>query len=358
MNGLGTTYSGSTASVDLRTMKSNLEFLKRRSEVPDVLAVVKADAYGHGAVAVARSLEGSVTGFAVASVDEGIQLREAGIRKPVLVFGVPTKQGSEAIAAYRLTATVSRPGHLRLLPPGCDYHVNFDTGMRRLGLFERETGELLEAISHHSGLECTGIYSHYAAADEPGSEFVHLQHERFRQIRSMLSLDLPFHMSNTGAVSHYRIDHFDIIRVGIGLAGYTPGKTQVPELRPALEWTTELAQIRRISKGDAVSYGGNWRAPSDGYLGTLPVGYADGVPRALGKRLEVGIGDKSYPVVGNITMDYCMVFLGDRKAGEGETVHLMGSRGLRANEWADRSGSITHEILCRLTPRVRRRYRE
>lgn len=351
-----TEYSGSEATINLNTLSKNLEFLQQKSGNEQVIAVVKANAYGHGAVSISRHLEDKVSHLAVASVDEGIQLRKAGIEVPILVFGVPSDANAAAYKRYRLIATVSHPAHFDLLPAGTGYHLNFDTGMRRVGFFPAQLEEVLQAVRKHKDLDCRGIYSHYATADDPGSEFVHTQYELFKQIRAQFPSDIPAHMSNSAAVLHYNVDHFDLIRVGIGLLGYAPGKIQPEGLIPALNWKTHAVLIRKINKGDRVSYGGTWEASHSGYLATLPVGYADGIPRALSNRLHVKIGKKMYPVVGNVTMDYCMVFLGDRRIKTGATVHLMGRHGWPANTWAEKANSITHEILCRLTPRVRRRY--
>jgi alanine racemase len=351
-----TEYSGSEATINLNTLSKNLELLKQKSGKERVIAVVKANAYGHGAVSISKFLEDKVSHLAVASVDEGIQLRQAGIELPILVFGVLSRGNAAAYKRFRLTATVSHPGHFDLLPAGTGYHLNFDTGMRRVGLFPAQLEEVLQAVQKHKDLECRGIYSHYATADDPGSEYVRTQHELFKQIRAQFPPEIPAHMSNTAAILHYDVGHFDLIRVGIGLFGYAPGKIQPEGLIPALNWQTSAVMIRKINEGDRVSYGGTWKAPHAGYLATLPVGYADGIPRALSNRLHVKIGNEMYPVVGNVTMDYCMVFLGDKRIKSGSAVHLMGSQGWPANTWAEQANSITHEILCRLTPRVRRRY--
>jgi len=351
-----TEYSGSEATINLNSLNKNLEFLKQKSGKENVIAVVKANAYGHGALSISKHLEEKVSQLAVASVDEGIQLRKAGIELPILVFGVPSHANAAAYSRYRLTATVSHPGHFSLLPAGTGYHLNFDTGMRRVGLFPSQVEEVLQAMQKHKDIDCRGIYSHYATADDPGSEYVQTQHELFTEIRAQFPTEIPAHMSNSAAVLHYDVDHFEWIRVGIGLMGYAPGKTQPDGLIPALNWTTHAVMIRKINTGDRVSYGGTWRAPYAGYLATLPVGYADGIPRVLSNRLHVKIGEKMFPVVGNVTMDYCMVFLGEKRIKTGSVVHLMGRHGWPANTWAELANSITHEILCRLTPRVRRRY--
>lgn len=356
MSFLETIYSESTARIDLASLEQNLEFLKRKSGKDKVMAVVKANAYGHGVTDIAGFLEYKVSQFAVATIDEGIQLRKSGIESPVLVFGTPKIEYASVYKRFNLTATISQTDHFSLLNVGTKYHLNFDTGMRRNGFYANEIEDVNLNISKYRGLICSGIYSHYATADDPGSDFVHEQFILFKNIRKRFPDDLQAHMSNSAAVIHYDVDHFDMLRVGLGLLGYAPGNIQSDDLLPVLNWETKVVLVRRIEKGDRVSYGGTWTAPRDGLIATLPVGYGDGIPRALSNRLEVQIDGDYYPVVGNITMDFCMVFLGNNKIKTGSTVHLMGSRGWRANIWADQSGSITHEILTGLTPRIKRIY--
>ncbi len=356
----GNLYANSTAEVDLVKMSENLSFLKKKAGVNRAIAVVKANAYGHGAVPVANRLEPEIETFAVASVDEAVELRKSGIQKPVLVFGMPDSETAQVYRQYNLEATIGALNHFDLLPDSVNYQVNMDTGMRRLGIFPEQVEQLSWKMKEHKkrGLNCRGIYSHYPMADEPGSVAVINQNEQFHRLCDSFAPDIPLHMSNTAAVVHYskQVNHFDKIRIGIGLSGYTSGRLQSEALQPAMEWKTRAVSVRKISKGNAVSYTGSWKAPADGFLVTLPVGYADGVPKVLTNRLLVAIDQEMYPVVGNITMDYCMVFSGNRKIEEGSEVTLMGGNGWRANKWAESAGSITHEILCRITGRVKREY--
>lgn len=353
---LSVKYSGSTATINIKALKRNLDLLKRKSGGRGVIAVVKANAYGHGAVEISRFIERGVVQLAVATVDEGIQLRAGGITKPILVFGIPNSGNAESYVQYKLTASVSHLDHFDILAPGTDYQVNFDTGMRRTGVYPEQVNEVAAAIKSRESIACKGFYSHYATADDPGSDFVFTQHAEFKQICSTLPSGLPAHMSNSAAVLHYDLDHFDMIRIGIGLTGYAPGKVQAEELQAVLSWETHAAVVRPVKKGDPVSYGGTWKAPSDGYLATLPVGYGDGIPRSLSNRLCVNIGDSLFPISGNVTMDFCMVFLSDKKIQAGTKVQLIGKNSWQANDWAEKAGTITHEILCGLTPRIRRVY--
>jgi alanine racemase len=356
VNSLKTEHSGSTANINTALIRSNLDFLKEKSGKQKVIAVVKADAYGHGAVPISRLIENDVDQFAVATVDEGIQLREAGISIPILVFTIPDINQPVVYKHYNLTATISDFRHFEFLEDGTRYQLNFDTGMKRIGFYPGQVEEVINSMQKYRKLKCTGIYSHYATADDPGSEFVQSQLKIFRDIRSRFPDTLPAHMSNTSAVLHYDLDHFDMIRPGLGLFGYAAGKVQSENLKPALRWETKAVLVREIKKGVPVSYGGTWTAPADGFIATLPAGYGDGIPRALGNRLRVCIEGELFPVVGSVTMDHCMVFLGNQTIEAGTRVELMGNQSWLANTWAEKAGTITHEILCRLTPRVHRTY--
>ncbi len=351
-------FPNSQALVDLDALDHNLAFLKQLAGAgKKVMAVVKAGAYRHGSVRIAQHLENRADWFAVANPDEAIELREAGIRAPILVFGIPSEASAAIYSEYNLTATVSDTGHFHILPGGTQYQVNFDTGMGRQGFRPEQRAEVRNLVIKHSRITCTGIYSHYATTDDPGSGFAKEQLQRFEQI----CIDFPEiplkHISNSGAVVHYNeFPHFDMIRTGLGLFGYTPGHIQPTGLRPVLQWQTKLAAVKKIYKGDTVSYGATWKAPATTTIGTLPVGYADGVPRSLGNKLEVLIRGRYFPVAGNVTMDYTMVDLGNETIPAGTDVTLMGGDAWTAAEWARTAGTNIHEILTNLTGRVQKVY--
>ncbi|MDX1642334.1 MAG: alanine racemase, partial [Balneolaceae bacterium] len=295
--------------------------------------------------------------LAVACVDEGIELRMGGIKKPILVLGVPTYQNAAAYQTHNLTATVSHRTHFSILMDGTSYHINFDTGMGRLGFLPDQTEEVRELALTNQRLTCSGIYSHYATADDPGSDFVQTQHERFDEILKHFG-EIPLvHMSNTGAVANYdNLNHFDMIRTGLGILGYNPGETRHDWLIPALTWKSTIAQVRPIKKGDVVSYSSTWSCPEDGYLATLPVGYGDGIPRSLSNKLQVKIGDKFYSQVGNVTMDYIMVYLGQDQISTDQEAILMGKHSWTAHDWADHGKTNVHEIMTNIQGRVLRRF--
>lgn len=345
-------------TVDLEAAAANAKVLRSYLDASvQMMAVVKADAYGHGAVEVARHLQPDTAWFAVNDTDEGIQLREAGITRPVLVFGVPEAEVAHHYPEYDLTATVSALHHLQLLPAGTSFHLNFDTGMGRLGLQPAQAPAVRTAVEKHTELRCTGIYSHFATADIPGSKKPGEQLRQFRKLRSHFEEGLLTHMANTAGLAAVPGAHFDMVRAGIGIYGYAPGGVSIPGLQPVMAWETRLVQVHPVRAGQTVSYGATWRAPSDGYVGVIPVGYEDGIPRCLSNQFEVSAGGRRCPVVGTVTMNYCMVALGDTPLPEGTKVKLWGGGAQDAGTWAECTGTIPYEILTGLSPRLPRRYR-
>ncbi len=350
-------FPNSFLHIQLGAISRNIQKIKDKVNGRKVLAVVKCDAYRHGAVQVSKHIEEAVDWLAVATVDEGIELRMGGIKKPILVFGVPTYDNAAAYITHNLTATISHVSHFSILMDGTSYHLNFDTGMGRLGFSPSQRQEVRELAVLNQRLLCRGIYSHYATADDPGSAFAGEQQSRFQSVVSEFS-EIPLvHMSNTGASTNYpEFDHFNMIRTGLGMLGYNSGHTRHNWLEHALTWKSTAAQVRPIKKGDVVSYSSTWSCPEDGYLATIPVGYGDGVPRSLSNKLKILIGDKLYPQVGNVTMDYFMVYLGNEKVATGSEVTLLGDKAWNAYDWAEKGATNVHEIFTNITPRVDKRY--
>lgn len=320
------------------------------------MAVVKADAYGHGVLKVCEFIESDVAWFAVNDVFEAIELRDNGIQKPILVFGVPDTKTAPLYEQYKITTTVSDFSHFELLAEGTEYHVNIDTGMGRIGFSPRQAEEVVQRIKQKSTLSCTGIYSHFATADEPGSKKVQEQLEIFKEVRTAFPSQLLTHLSNTGGTLFYPDAQFDMVRNGIGMYGYPPGSTGVPEFNPALSWRSELSAVKKIPKGHTVSYGARWRSENACYIGILPVGYSDGVRRNLTGDLQVSIEGTRYDVVGTITMNYCMVNLKDQTFPVGTEVEVLGSSALTAGDWANRINTIPYEILTGIHPEIPRTY--
>lgn len=349
-------FPNSYAEIDLPKITKNLTELRKRTSAKKILSVVKCNAYGHGAVRVARQAEQNADWFGVASVDEAIELRMGGIKKPILVFEVPTSQTAAAYQTHGLTATISDKVHFSILMDGTKYHLNFNTGMNRLGFSSDQAADVRRLAVANQRLICSGIYSHFATADDPGSDEVLKQHKQFTSILEHFGEVPLVHICNTGGAVHYDLDPFDMIRTGLSQVGYTSGRQQVDWLEPALTWKSKVVQVRKIRAGESVSYGGTWTATEDGYIGTIPVGYGDGVPRSLSNRLQVSVDGVLYPVVGNVTMDYIMINLGRKKMPAGVEVTILGGEAWDAAKWAEEAGTNVHEILTGLSGRMARSY--
>lgn len=348
----------STISVDLSALKHNLAVIRNKvGSGTKLMPVVKANAYGHGSSEVANVLQDEVDWFAVNSVQEGIELRDSGINLPILVFGVPDFESAKLYSEYSLTATISSMEHFGLLPAGTEYHLNFNTGMGRLGIGINDVDKIMSEMDSHTELICTGIYSHFATSHKPGSSLVKLQLQRFKKVRESFPENLVAHISNTGGALFYEHTSFDMIRPGIGIYGYPPGDTNLEDLRPALRWYSRLVQVNPITKGESVSYGAQWQAPEDGFIGVIPIGYEDGLKRSLSGSISFQIGEQLYPQVGTITMNYCMIYLGDKKLPEGAEVQVIRSSQKDVENWAAKIGSIPYEILTSLSPKIPRVYK-
>lgn len=340
------------------SIDANLEAIKRRLKPGvKVMAVVKDNAYGHGLVEFATHIQSKTDWFCVVRVEEGIALREAGITNPILVFEVPNVERAPLYPKYNLTATVADLSGFELLEEGTSYHINFDTGMKRLGMYSSQIPEVLEHIKLHPKINCTGIYTHYANSDAEEGNTVAEQLSLFTSIRSNFPSELITHTANSGAVFYHTDKNvqFDAVRPGISLYGYAPGDEAISDLNSVLDWKSHIMQAKRIKKGEAVSYGCIWKAPKDGWVGAVPVGYSDGVPRTLGSQINLMKGNQLIQQVGRVTMDYIMVFSEERME-TGEEVFLFNRKELTADEWAIKSGTISYEITTRLNQRTKRIY--
>lgn len=340
------------------------------------LGVVKANAYGHGAVAVARKLEQlGVEYLAVACLDEGIELRNAGIRAPILILG-PTPSGfAQELIEHHFTQTVPDYGYACVLSEAVsalngelDIHVKVDTGMSRLGFLcdESHVDESIKQIVQTCalpGLKGEGIFTHFANAD--GDEIYSMrQLTRFFDALDKLELQgVKFeirHCAASAAVLNYPCAHLDMVRPGIALYGHYPDPScqdlDGPGLMPVMTLKTRVVSVRRLEKGTCISYGCTHTLQRDSKVAVLPLGYADGFERLLSNRGEVLIQGRRVPVIGRICMDMCMVDVTDLDCvNEGDEVVVFGP-GLPLEEKADAVGTIQYELLCGVSPRVPRVY--
>ncbi len=339
-----------------------------------LMAVVKADGYGHGAVAVARAaLAGGAAYLGVATAEEAVALRRAGIRAPILVFGVGgAAEPLERFVHEDLTATITTLQAARRLSEAARaagrvvrVHVKVDTGMGRLGVLPQQAPALVREICSLPGLRLEGLYTHLATADEPDAGYMLRQAATFRQVWEALEASgvrvSVRHMLNTAGLLARPELGLEMVRCGIGLYGYYPAPhlRSRAELRPALRLWATVAEARRLPAGSSISYGRTYTTPRPANVVTLSVGYADGFSRLLSGRARAVIRGRAYPIVGRICMDQCMAEVGDDPVSAGEPALLLGPGGdgeMTVDEAATLMGTISYEILTRLGPRLPRVY--
>lgn len=367
--------------VDLDAIKKNLRAIRRH--IPNkskIMAVVKANGYGHGSVEVARhALEHGASELAVASVEEGIVLRKAGITAPILVLGFTSLSCVKKSAAWNIELTafqvdwIQKANKILENEESTDrlgIHINVDTGMGRLGLRTKE--ELLavvKALTASKFLRWAGIYTHFSTADEPDTTLTKLQHDKFISFLSFLKnqgIELPtVHMNNTAAAIAFPEYSADMIRLGIGMYGLYPSdyikQLNLVKLEPALSLKARIAYVKTMrTKPRTVSYGATYIAEPDEVIATLPVGYADGYSRELSNRGIVLHRGRRVRVAGRVTMDMIMVSLGEDGEGkQGEEVVIYGQQKgaeITVDEVADMLNTINYEVVSTLSRRIPRFY--
>ncbi|HEX8910129.1 MAG TPA: alanine racemase [Anaeromyxobacteraceae bacterium] len=374
------------AVVDLSAIASNYRLAVEIAGRP-AIGIVKADAYGHGAVPVARTLcEAGAPLLAVALVEEGLELREAGIDRPVLVLGAAYGDRYDLLVRHRLTPLVFTPEHVRGLAAAARAsgvraraHLKVDTGMGRIGVTPAELPALLEALRAAPEVELEGVCTHFASADLEPRTTTERQVALFAEVSEALArAGMPpryHHLANSAGTLDFPGARQDLTRPGIMLYGYLPfdPATQISDvargaarrLEPALTWRTAITHVKTVAAGTAISYGGRWVAERTSRIATLPVGYADGYDRRLSGRPGFGRADvlvrgRRAPVAGTICMDMCMADVTDVPgAAVGDEVVLLGAQGgarIDADELAGKVGTISYEILCGVGRRVPRAY--
>ncbi len=362
------------AQIDLSAISFNLDGIRKKvGETTKIMAVVKANAYGHGAGPVARSIEKKYADyFGVAIVEEGIGLREAGITRPILVFTPPQKNQVEAYFEYGLEPTVSSIQDAELLDvtgrklrKSAQVHLKVETGMNRLGIRQKDLEPGLAALAGMRRVEIKAAFTHFATADDKDKSFTLQQFEVFQNSLSILrrnGIDPDLvHCANSAAILEFPQTVCSMVRPGISMYGHYPSRqlTRSVPLRPALALTTTVAFVKSIDAGESVSYGRRFVASKRTRIATLPVGYADGYSRLLTGKSSVLIGGRRFPVVGTICMDMIMVDVGDADVSVGDEATLVGRQnGQEITCWdlADRVGTIPYEILCGISARVPRLY--
>ena len=362
------------AQVDLDVIAANVAALKAQAAAPRLMAVVKADGYGHGTVPSARAaLAGGADWLAVALVEEGEQLRAAGITAPILVMTEPPADAIGRMLTADLTPTVYTPGFTEALDAAgrerggapVAVHLKLDTGMRRVGVPQADWEDALRRLRTSAGLRVGAIWSHFAVADEPHHPFIAHQAREFdRGLALARSVGVDYdlaHLCNSAGTLHLHDHHHDMVRPGLAVYGLepAPGLAGDTPLRPALSWWSRLSLVKHLAAGESVSYGLRWTAERPTVLGTVPAGYADGVTRALSNRGEVVVRGRRVPIAGTVCMDQFVVDGGDRPLAVGDDVCLLGRQDaaeVTADDWATWLDTINYEIVCGIGRRVPRVY--
>lgn len=344
------------ARVDLDAIANNVHTVKTLlGEGTRLMCVVKANAYGHGALRVAQAMDAAgAEAFGVATISEALRLREGGIDKPVLAWiWDPREDLSDALSAGVELAAAS-PAHVdALIRAGIPARicVEVETGMCRAGVDEKDWDAVFRRLAATDHLTVTGLMSHLACADEVDHPHNNAQRDAFeRALRSAHAAGLECsvnHLGNSAAALTRPDLRYQQVRCGLALYGYEPAPGYDHGLRPAMTWAADVVSLKPVQSGDAVSYGLTWQADKPGWLANIPVGYADGLPRRAQGALEIGIGGRRYPQVGRVCMDQIMVDLGDNPAGvsAGDEAVVFGPGGMSADELAAKLDTISYEVL-------------
>lgn len=360
--------------ITLSAIKENItSFRQIISDGAQIMGIIKADAYGHGAVRVAGALrQAGVKRFGVALLQEGIELRESGFDEPVLILGYTPAEDFLLALRYGLTLTIYDYTQAAYLDKSAGetgkparVHIKIDTGMGRIGLQPEGAaiGEIVRMF-HLPHLVIEGIFSHLAWADNPASNFAQVQFARFREFladlrKTGIEIGLE-HIANSAATINYPSMHMDLVRIGLSLYGLYPDPQMAVNprivLHPAMQVKAKLVHVKEVPEGTPLSYGCTFTTGRDSLIGTVPMGYADGIPRSLSNKGDVLVRGRRCPIVGRICMDQFMVDLtGLEKAAVGDEVVFLGrqeTEEITADEIAEKAGTISYEIVTRMSPRL------
>ena len=353
--------------INLPQIRKNIEAIRSHVAPAKVMMMVKANAYGHGLDGVAPYIEPYADSFGVAILEEGIQLRELGITKPILVAGGTLPEQLPAFIEHELTLTASSIELLACADALAESarkklvaHLKIDTGMERVGVHYYEAESFLEQSLKYKNVEIEGIYTHLANSES--SDLIHArqQLERFREVLRFYekhSLPPPTrHMSNSAAILQFSESYMDMVRPGLMLYGLYPlGVPHTVDIAPALTWRSKVAYSKITRPGHPVSYGSLWQSDSERRIVTIPCGYADGYFRRMTNQAQVMVNGRKYPQVGRICMDQFMVDMGEHAAQVGDDVVLLGE-GITAYNLAEWTGTNEYEVLTSISARVPRLY--
>lgn len=350
------------AEINLDALHANTLKIAAVVSPARIMAVIKADGYGHGAVAMAREFEkAGVAYFGTATVEEALEIRQAGMSTPILVLGGMTFQQLPLLRNFDFFPTIhnrefydSLANYVSKSGMTVHVHLKVDTGMGRLGLTEQEAAEIIH--NPIPGIRIQGLFTHFACADTPNDESMHIQISRFNAFLKTYGAKIPdIHAANSAAILNYPESHYNLVRPGLLLYGLSPAGGD-PDLEPVLSIKSRIIALRKIQRGQSIGYGRTFVAARESLIATLPIGYSDGLRRRLSNKLKVDVKGIMCPIVGTISMDLCMLDVTDHPDVELYDVVTFLGPGNGAWEWARMLDTIPYEILCLIGPRVQRIY--
>lgn len=362
------------AEIDLDALDYNFD--NTRKKLPDsvkLLCVIKADAYGHGAVAFAKHLDDKCDFFGVACIEEAIELKKAGIKTPLLILGTVAHYNFDQVVEndiripiYSFDAAKALSDEAVKQNKTVKFHFCVDTGMSRIGFqVNEESADICKKITELPNIFAEGLFSHFATADEKDLSKTINQREQFKKFISYLeerNIDIPIkHINNSAGIMNFD-EYFDMCRMGIITYGLYPSDEvdkSLLDIRPVMQWKTHISHIKTLENGREISYGGTYTVVGEKKIATIPVGYADGYPRCLSNKGKVLINGRFAPITGRVCMDQFMVDITGIEAKEGDTVVLVGKSGeneLSMEEVSEAAYSFNYELPCRIARRVPRTY--
>jgi alanine racemase len=361
------------ALINTSSLKYNFLNIRKKVKKTKVMAVVKADAYGHGMLECVSALESLGKNkpdyYGLALLEEAIELRKSKlVNAPILSFAPFDVKEINRYSKYKVIPTVCTLRHilqLKKIKEKIKVQINIDTGMNRLGVFYKDAVKSIVDLSKNKNITIDGIYTHFATSDEKKKEFANLQLQRFKNvIIELKELKIKYglaHAANSGAILDMPDSYLDMVRPGISLYGYYPSleTTESIKLKPVMSLISKVSTVRYINKGESVSYGRKYFSKKKTKIVTVPIGYADGFNRALTNKTYAIIRGKKYPQVGRVTMDRIMFDVGNDKLIEGDKAVLLGSakgQQISAWDWSSLLDTIPYEITCAITKRVPRKY--
>lgn len=372
-------YDRVYAQIDLDAVLYNMQQMKNNIS-PDtkIMGIIKADGYGHGAVMIGKELErlDYVFGYGVASAEEAVILREAGLKKPILILGYTFPYCYEELIRREIRPAVFRYDMLEELSACADrlgkkaiIHIKVDTGMSRIGILPDDTGlEFVKKALSYDNIEIEGAFTHFARADEKDKTSVKTQIDRISQFFDRIETELSFripvkHCSNSAGIIELKEANMDMVRAGISLYGLWPSdevRRDIISLKPVLSLKSHVVYIKQVDEGVPISYGGTYVTTKAARIATIPIGYGDGYPRGLSNKGYVLIHGKKAPILGRVCMDQFMVNIDDiPQTKEGDEVTLIGQDGqeqITMEELGDLSGRFNYELACCLSKRIPRVY--